>query len=145
MAYCNEQDIVDRKSARVIAELTGDPTGEIIDSEKVTGAIDDYAARINNAVRVKHPDLPFDETDKFLNRLNADGAYLLLERDTENGWSEDQRDDWKLLNQDLEMIAQGKIDLKSETAEEVTAKGTFKSNPRMFNRNSLHAPEDLDV
>lgn len=142
MAYCTEQDLVDRKSTRVIAQVTGDSDGATIDSDKVTEAIDDFSARMDNALRVNYPSLPFDETNNFLNRLNVDGAYLLLKRDTANGWSEDHRDDWKMLNKDLEQIAQGKIDLISETEEELEARGTFTSNPRLFNRNSLSGPED---
>lgn len=142
MGYCTQQDLEDRKSTRVIAELSGDPDGATVDAGKVNQAIEDFAARVDNALRVHYPDLPFDSDNKYLNRLNVDGAYLLLEKDTENGWSEDQRDDWKLLNQDLEMIAQGKIDLKSETEEEIEARGTFQTNPRLFGRNSLKGPED---
>ncbi|MDZ7802373.1 phage protein Gp36 family protein [Thiohalophilus sp.] len=142
MAYCNQQDIVDRKGSERLAELTGDSTGQSINAARVTKAINEFGNRIDNAVRVNYPKLPFDETNAFLNGLNIEGAYLILERDKELGWSEDQRADWKLLEKDLEKIAQGMYDLRTETEEEVEAKGTFKSNPRLFNRNSLNGPED---
>lgn len=142
MGYCTQQDLENRKSTEVIAELTGDPDGETIDAAKVTAAIDDFASRIDNALRVNYDLADFDATNKFLNRLNVDGAYLILAKDTVNGWSEDERDDYKLLLKDLEAIAQGSIDLKSETEEELEARGTFQTNPRLFGRNSLSGPED---
>lgn len=146
MAYCNQTDITDRKGTARIAELTGDPDGETINAPRVAKAIEGFASRMDNAIRRQYPTLPFDESNAYLNGLNIEGAYLILERDKENGWSEDQRAEWKMILKDLEDIAKGLMDLKTETAEEIEeqAEGSFSTNGRLFNRNSLNGPEDYD-
>jgi len=146
MPYCTEANITARKGTQRIAELTGDPSGATVDSAKVAAAIDEFAAKMDNAIRVEYPELPFDETNQYLNGLNVEGAYLLLERDKENGWSESQREEWKMLLDEIKMIAGGTVDLRTETDDEIEAQaeGTFSSNKRLFNRNSLNGVEELN-
>lgn len=143
-SYCSNQNIIDRKGLQRIAELTGDPQGETVNQARVTLVKEEFATRMNNAIRKSYPTLPFDETNAYLNGLNIEGAYLILERDKENGWSDDQRADWKLIMKDLEDIANGLMDLRTETDDEINeqAEGSFSTNGRLFNRNSLSGPED---
>lgn len=143
MSYCTQADLESRKSTKSIAELTGDADGETVDAAKVTRVIEDFAERMNNAIRVKYPALPFDSTNKFLNGLNVEGAYLLLEKDSYDGWTEENLSSWKLILADLNAIASGKIDLKTETADEEDdhVEGTFSTRPRIFGRNSLNGVE----
>jgi phage gp36-like protein len=145
MAYCTQAHITDRKSTELIAELTGDPNGVTISSAAVTQAINEMSALIDAAVRVRYPDLPFDATNALLNGLCITGAYLILERDSRNGWSDDHREDWKLVQKALEQIASGKMDLRTETEtqEEELLKGFFSSKPRLFGRNSLSGEAEV--
>lgn len=140
MSFCTQTDLTNRKGTTAIAELTGDETGETVDAARVTLVINEFAERIQVALNKQYRGVEFDETNKFLNGLNIEGAYLLLEKDSYDGWSEQNREDWKLLMKDLENISSGKVDLKIETEEEeeATIEGYFKSNRRVFNRNSLN-------
>lgn len=137
VTYCTQQDIEDRKGSEKLARLAGDPSGQTIDAARVSSAIEEFAADINAAVRKRYPDLPFDATHKLLNGLNIQGAWLLLVRDGDRGWTDDDRDEWKMLLQQLKDIATGLIDLRSDTEEqeEEAAKGFFSSNRRLFGRN----------
>ena len=136
MTYCTQTDITDRKGTEKIAKLTGDPSGAEIDSAKVTSAIEEFASKIDAAVRKNYPDLPFDSTHKLLNGLNIEGAYLLLERDG-RGWTDDKREEWKMIMKQVDDIAKGIIDLRSETEEqeEAMTEGFFSSNSRVFGRS----------
>lgn len=139
MTYCSKEDLTSRKSVERIAELTGDPEGTTVNEAAVALVIAEFGERLDAAIRVRYPSLPFDATNKYLNGLNVEGAYLLLERDSDTGWSDDQREDWKMLLDELKSIAGGKIDLRTETEEEEAAQvvGYFSTNPRLFGRNSL--------
>jgi len=143
MSFCTQTDLTNRKGTQAIAELTGDPEGLVVDAARVTLAINEFAERIQVALNKQYRNIAFDETNKFLNGLNIEGAYLLLEKDSYDGWSEENREDWKLLMKDIENIASGKIDLKIETEEEedATVEGYFSTNRRVFGRNSLNGVE----
>ncbi|MEQ9393294.1 MAG: DUF1320 family protein [Balneola sp.] len=143
MSFCTQTDLTNRKGTKAIAELTGDPDGETVNAARVTLAIDEFAERIQAALNKQYRNIEFDETNKLLNGLNIKGAYLLLEQDSYDGWSEENREDWKLLMKDIENISSGKLDLKIETEEEedATVEGYFSTNPRLFGRNSLNGVE----
>lgn len=143
MTYCNQTDITNRKSTELIAELTGDPDGLVINAASVTLAIEEMAEMLNAVVRRRYKDLPFDGTNKLLNGLNVQGAYLILERDSRTGWSDDHREDWKLMMKQVEAIGNGTLDLRTETEEqeEATVAGYFSTNRRVFGRNFLSGEE----
>jgi len=143
MSFCTQTDLTNRKGVKVIAELTGDPDGETVNTARVTLAIDEFAERIQVNLNKQYRGVEFDETNKFLNGLNIEGAYLLLEKDAYDGWDEKNLEAWKLLLKDLEHIGSGKIDLKIETEEEedATVEGYFSTNRRVFGRNSLNGVE----
>lgn len=143
MAYCTQTDIINRKGTALIAELTGDPAGVTINSSSVTDAINEISAILDAAVRRKYPDLPFDSSNSLLKGLNLQGAYLILERDSLTGWSDDHREDWKLLMKQVEAIANGTLDLRTETEEqeEASVAGYFSANRRVFHRNFLSGEE----
>ena len=144
MPYCTEAQIISRKGTELIAELTGDSAGETVNSATVALAINEMSARIDAAVRKVHPDLPFDETHAYLNGLCITGSYLILERDSSSGFTEDLLELWKVTQRELDAIAAGKIDLRSETEEEAEEMvvGSFSSKPRLFGRNSLGGDYD---
>lgn len=136
--YCTQSDIEARKGTARLAKLTGDADGVTVDAARVTSAIEEMADTLNGAVRKHYPDLPFDGTHKLLNGLNIQGAWLLLVRDSDRGWSEDDREEWKMLKAQVDDIATGLTDLRSETeeqAEEMT-EGYFSANDRVFGRCS---------
>jgi phage gp36-like protein len=143
MAYCSQSDITNRKGTELIAELTGDPVGVTINADSVTLAINEMGEILDAAVRKKYPDLPFDSSNSLLKGLNVQGAYLILERDSRSGWSDDHREDWKLLMKQVEAIANGMLDLRTETEEqeEAAVEGYFSSKTRLFGRNSLSGEE----
>lgn len=137
VTYCSEIDLTDRYGTDDIAELTGDETGVAVDSAKVAKAIDQFAERMNASIRKQYPDLPFDATHVYLNGLNTEGAYLLLIKWSDRGWDEDDRSDWKTLLKDLEHLARGVTDLRTETdiqAEDATDP-YFSSEKRVFGRS----------
>lgn len=140
MSYCTIADLTSRKGTRYIAQLTGDASGNTVDNTKAQLAIDTFAERMNTAIRRRYPDLPFDATNKYLNGLNVEGAYLLLNQDSPTGMDEGQRADWSNLLKELDRIGEGKVDLRSDTEdeEEAATKGFFTANKRLFNRNSLN-------
>ena len=109
--YCSVQDVKDVYDYQELASLTGDPNRENIDEEKVQRAVDDYGAYMERHIRMQHPDNPFDETDEFLNSLNAEGAYLYLKQRAEGGGSEEVRKELRDLDKVLMRIAQGELDL----------------------------------
>jgi len=110
-AYCTVQDVKDVYDAQELASLTGDPNRATIDDEKVQLAVDDYGAYMERHVRMQHPDNPFDESDEFLNSLNAEGAYLYLKQRAEGGGDEEVRKELRDLDKVLMRIAQGELDL----------------------------------
>ncbi len=139
MAYCTQQDLEDRKGTEQIAQLTGDPTGQEVDAARVTLVINEFAARVDGALRRQYPEGTFDSSNALLNGLNVEGAFLLLAKDTELGWSEDHREDWKMLLKELDKIGDGTVDLRTETEEQEQeiSEGYFSSRPRFFGRTSL--------
>lgn len=135
MAYCTVQHIKDRKGEHKIAQLTGDATGGTVNEPTVEEAINSFAEKMDASIRKQHPGLPFDSSNKYLRDLNIEGAYLLLERDSERGWTDEYRSDWKLLESQLKDIATGLVELK--TLEGEALEGFFSSKKRLFGRNSL--------
>jgi phage gp36-like protein len=147
MAYCTQTDITNRKGTKLIAELTGDPAGATINTGSVTLAINEMGEILDAAVRKRYPDLPFDSSNNLLKGLNVQGAYLILERDSRSGWDDDHREDWKLLMEQVRSIANGTLDLRTETEEqeEAAVEGFFSSKARLFGRNSLSGEEVATV
>lgn len=134
--YCTLQHLMDRKDEERLAKITGDGSGQTVDQMKVEGAIEDFAGYMNAELRKQYPDLPFDDTQSYLNGLNIQGAWLLLERDSDAGWSEGDREDWKMLMKQVEGLADA--DLRTETDEEQEAmtEGYFSSDRGVFGRNN---------
>lgn len=134
--YCSQADLTGRKGTQRIAELTGDGSGQAVDSAKVTEAIEEFAGKINAAVRRQYQALPFDETNDLLNGLNIEGAYLLLVRDSDRGWTDADRKDWEMLKAEVRDIADGRSELRIETDVEADAmtEGYFSSNKQVFGR-----------
>lgn len=142
MAYCTIEQLKERKGEKRIAELTGDPDGTTVSEAAANQALNEFAAKMDVSIRKQYPSLPFNEEHLYLNGLNIEGAYLILERDSQRGWTDHYRADWKLLLKELEAIAAGDVDLVDRTEEEAEEyeDGFFRSNRRLFGRNSL-SPE----
>jgi phage gp36-like protein len=145
MSYCTIQHITDRKGTRKIAELSGDNTGQAINEPRVQSQIDSFAERMNAALRHEYPKLGFGDEQLQLRDLNVEGAYLLLERDSDRGWTEEMIKQWKMLLDDLDKIADGRMKLQTLDDQSTKKKtdGYFSSNRRLFRRNSLPNMEGL--
>lgn len=142
MPFCSTEHILSAKGESKIAELTGDASGQEVDEEKVQEQIDNYGSIMESAIRRQYPDQPFGQEQRHLRSLNVQGAYLLLERESDRGWTEDHIKQYQMLEKELDKIADGLRKLDSPSSAEVKKKtdGFFSSNKRLFNRNCL-APE----
>ena len=112
--YCDVQDVKDMYDAQELASLTGDASRDTIDDSKVQLAVEDFGAYMERHIRMQHPDNPFDNTDEFLNSLNARGAFLYLKQRAEGGGGEQVRKDLKSLDTQLMRIAKGELDLMDQ-------------------------------
>lgn len=126
----------------MIAQLTGDPTGQSVDPAKVQLQINSFAAKMEAAIRMQYPDQPFGDEHLYLRELNVEGAYLQLERNSDRGWSEQYVKRYEMLEKELDKIAAGLKKLRSGSEAEIRkqTEGFFSSKPRLFHRNSL-SPE----
>jgi len=114
MAYCTDDHVLTAYGSEQLSSVTGDPHKQRVDTDKLSEAIDEYAAYIRQHVRSQHPDDPFDESHEFLRGLNVEGAFLTLQKRTPGGTSEQVRKDLQRLDKILMQIATGQIDLMDQ-------------------------------
>jgi len=114
MAYCTQDHVLTAYGQEQISSVTGDPLKETVDTEKLSEAIKEYGAYIQQHVRSQHPDDPFDENHEFLRSLNIEGAFLTLQKRTPGGTSEEVRKDLQRLDGILMKVATGQIDLMDQ-------------------------------
>ncbi|MBE2186747.1 MAG: DUF1320 family protein [Rhodothermales bacterium] len=137
MAYCTAQDVTDAYPTDRLAEVTGDATGQAVDSTKLEAAVTDYAQVIAASARVQRPDA-FEATGHpVLKVLNVEGAYLLLKKRSSGGLDEDALKAEKRLDDQLARIASGTLRLETETtptAEYGDPANLFRGRTRLFTR-----------
>lgn len=150
MAYCTAQDVIDAYSLEQIAEVTGDAQGAEVDEGQVQRAVDDYGAHVEAHVRMQHPDNPFSEKDEYLNSLNVEGAFLLLQKRTTGGMEENLQDAEERLDEVLLRIAQGELELlddedeaEAEGRPDLSASELARARPRVFGRWSRRRYDEL--
>ena len=136
MSYTTQQEIEDRYGTERVAELTRDAQGQQVNADLLTDAIEEIAAKTDAALRVIDDPANFDQTNTLLRGLNTEGAYLLLVKWSEGGWTEDDREDFETIKDDLKAISAGRIILKNETDQEKEDRleGFFSSDPKLFGR-----------
>lgn len=150
MAYCTAQDVIDAYSREQIAEVTGDPEGAEVNEGQVQRAVEDYGAQVEAHVRMQHPDDPFDATNEYLNSLNVEGAFLLLQKRTTGGMEENLQDAEERLDEVLLRIAQGELELlddedeaEAEGRPDLRASELTRARPRVFGRWSRQRYDEL--
>jgi phage gp36-like protein len=150
MAYCTAQDVIDAYSREQIAEVTGDAQGQAVDRGQVERAVEDYGAQVEAHVRMQHPDDPFDVTNEYLNSLNVEGAFLLLQKRTTGGMEENLQDAEERLDGVLLRIAQGELELlddedeaEAEGRPDLRASELTRARPRVFGRWSRQRYDEL--
>lgn len=114
MAYCTAQHVTDAYSMDQVAEVTGDSSGQSVDSSVVEQAVTDYGGYMETHVRMQHADDPFDETHDLLRSLNVEGAFLLMCKRQPGGLTEEQAEAEERLDDILMEIANGSIALMDE-------------------------------
>jgi phage gp36-like protein len=141
MSYCTQADLTDRYGTERIAELTRDASGASVDSTLADDAIGSMTAKIDAALRVFNDPANYDNTNDLLNDLAIEGSYLLLVKWSPGGWADEEMQQWKMVQKQLDNIADDRIRLTSETEEqkEDRIEGFFSSDKRLYNRpkNSL--------
>jgi phage gp36-like protein len=134
-AYCTAADVETHYNLQTLAELTGDASGQAIDSAVVEAAITSYGGVIHGYVSGRYPDISDDPT---LRALNVEGAYLTLCRRRYGGLSEGELGQLRMLRQQLVDIANGTATLQSQPDEGETPAldpdALFRANPRLYGR-----------
>ena len=151
MAYCTPTDIIDAYSATQVAQATGDSEGDTVNTDRLTKAVDDYGAHMEMHVRMQHPDNPFGTDHDFLQQMNVEGAFLLLQKRGPMGLSERQQEAEKRLDTVLLRIAEGKVVLQDDD-DQSTADGRpslnademVQTSPRLFGRRAAHRHDPHD-
>lgn len=143
MAYCTPDDVIDAYSATQVAQATGDSEGDTVDTERLTKAVEDYGAHIEMHVRMQHPDNPFGTDHEFLQQINVEGAFLLLQKRGPMGLSERQQDAEKRLDTVLLRISEGKVVLQNDEAQStadsrpsLNAEDMVQTSRRLFGRRA---------
>lgn len=139
MAYCTQADIKATYDAKVLAQRTGDPTGETINETKLQAAIERAADRMRPYVEMRYGDHDFGTDEPYLMGINVEYAMIELNRDKPAGLSETDREDQLQLIALLKDIAHGgvllKIPVPGETGNTIDPDEAWRSNPRLFTRN----------
>lgn len=138
MAYCTTQDVIDEYGTKRIAQVTGDATGQTVNTTKADKAVSSYGDFIEQHVRMQHPDNPFDTAHTFLNGLNVEGAFLRLKKASPAGLDDKGIAAERRLDRILERIADGKLsllDADDQAAPEehdITLSEAISSKERLF-------------
>lgn len=139
MAYCTIADVQDTYDARTLAQRTGDATGQTINTERLTDAVDDAAAMMEPHVRERYADHEFGVTEPYLNAINCELAYVMLARRKPGGMSDADRADLKRIQGQLRDIASGAVALDvgepDETGDTLYPADLWRSSPRLFGRH----------
>lgn len=137
MAYCTAADVTGAYPSDRLAEVTGDASGQAVDSTKLQAAVDDYAEVIAAAARVQRPDAFEPGGHPVLKVLNVEGAYLLLKKRSSGGLDEDALKAEKRLDDQLARIASGTLRLATDTlptSEFGDPATLFRGRTRLFGR-----------
>ena len=113
MAYCTAQDVEDAYGTDLIARLTGDASGQTVDTNRVDVVVQTYAGYIDQHVQMQY-DLPVDDSNGFLKGLNIEGAFVALQKQSESGADEDLRASERRLDRILQSIANGDTRLEPD-------------------------------
>lgn len=127
--YCSTAQLEAKYGADRIGQFQGD----------AQDAIDAFASKINSRLRIHFPELPFDETNEYLNQLNLEGAYVELERTKPTGLSEIRQKDADRLDKELDRVASRQVDpgdFAEGHDEEEESVGFFEANTRLFGRRT---------
>lgn len=128
-AYCTAQDVIDAYSLEQMAEVTGDAGGETVNEAQVERAVRDYGAHVTAHVRMQYPSDPFGASHEYLNSLNVEGAFLLMQKRTTGGMEENLQDAEERLDDILLKIAEGQLDLHALSDDEATGEDETELNP----------------
>lgn len=113
MPYCTAQDVEDAYGTDLIARLTGDASGQAVDTARVDVVVQTYAGYIDQHVQMQY-DLPVDDANGFLKGINIEGAFIALQKQSESGADEDLRASERRLDRILQSIANGDTRLEPE-------------------------------
>lgn len=80
MTYCTQQDLIDRYGEQELVELTDDAGRGIVETTKVTRAIDDAAAKVDGYLSGRYT-LPLTVVPTALKRIACDLARYYLHDD----------------------------------------------------------------
>lgn len=151
MAYCTPADIIDAYSATQVAQATGDSEGDTVDSDRLAKAVDDYGAHMEMHVRMQHPDNPFGTDHDFLQQMNVEGAFLLLQKRGPMGLSERQQEAEQRLDRMLLRVAQGKVVLQDDDAQstaesrpDLNADEMVQTSRRLFGRRAAYRDDPYE-
>ena len=138
MAYCIIADLELIYTATKLAEVSGDPTGQTIDDDRVQKAIDDFAALMKGYIDVQYAGITIGAADPILNPINSEGAWIYLWKACTGLLDDCYQEMLDRLLKSLKAISKGELLLNVVPPEEsplaLNPEETFKGNPRQMGR-----------
>lgn len=135
MGYCTEEDITKKYGKTKVAQLSGSPSGQDIESDAVGEAIESADALIEGYAGKRYS-MPFTTVPIIIKNLSRDLAFLELKKGSKMGWSErDERQNGTLIKL-LKDMGAGRVEIGADDTTETVAGpvDSFKSNTRIFTR-----------
>jgi len=140
MAYCTEQDILDRFEDQEIIELTNDTPGATqVGNTVISKAISDAEAEINGYCERWYT-IPLSPVPQLVTKLCIDIAiYNIYSRRTQMVIPEAVSERYKNAVRMLQSIGKQNILLGADTTNPVKASalGVFQANDRVFTKDNL--------
>ena len=132
MPYVTPQDMEAQYGTKLLAQLTGDSSGEVIDEQKVQAAIADADALIDSFCRSQYQ-VPFASPPRLIQKLSREMALYFLKQESVMGVSEQEEREQNRRMELLRKIQQGVVRPDAESAEDTDA-FYFSAQPRLFSR-----------
>lgn len=134
MAYCTQQDLIDRFTEARLLQIADADNDETLDADRITKAITDAAALIDSYLGVVY-DLPLASTPEVLAHTNADMAFFRLHEDAPEAVKDANKAaiDW------LKNVSAGraKIDIGGDVAAPAGNAVQFSGPEPVFTRDKL--------
>ncbi|MBO8183328.1 MAG: DUF1320 domain-containing protein [Archaeoglobus sp.] len=131
--YCTIDDIKAKYGTENLARLTGDPSGQNIDEEKINSLISEVSDVMNGYIG-KQYNLPLSSIPGILRKICVDLVWLELKKSSKAIISDQDQRTHDAMMKMLRDISEGKLILQINTTVTPKPEVTFQFKPRLFGR-----------
>jgi len=138
MAYCTQENILERIEEAALIQLTDEAGAGVVDDDKVTAAIADADATIDSYCQGRYT-IPLSPVPAKITQISVDIAVYNLYSRSDLGMPEIRSERNKEAIRFLEKTADGKITLGASTPAPANTENTvdIDNNDRIFTRDKM--------